>query len=121
MKRTLLLKVFQQISDADGRAYLERVNSKLQEFIRKRDASTVVLLLAPKDSKATHVLMLWALCEHSRKARDGELARALAKRMLITLPYREKLTRRLFREAAEARRWEELKLALLKLFYCYCI
>lgn len=70
MKRTLLLKVFQQISDADGRAYLERVNSELQEFIRKRDASTVVLLLAPKDSKATHVLMLWALCEHSRKARD---------------------------------------------------
>jgi hypothetical protein len=53
--------------------------------------------------------MLWAL-----SSGDEELARALAKLASITIE--EKLPRRLFREAAEAR-GEGFKLALLKLFY----
>lgn len=60
-------------------------------------------------SLAAFVLMLWAL-----SSGDEELARALAKLASITIE--EKLPRRLFREAAEAR-GEGFKLALLKLFY----
>jgi hypothetical protein len=57
-------------------------------------------------------LILWALSND-----DEELARAHAK--LATILNEAKLPRRLFREAAEARNGEELKLALLKLFYLH--
>jgi hypothetical protein len=53
--------------------------------------------------------MLWALSNG-----DEELARAHAK--LAPIIYKERLPRRLFREAAEAR-GEGFELALLKLFY----
>jgi hypothetical protein len=91
---------------------IERFRSELGEFVVKRGVNDVLLLFAPITPLAGMVLMLWTL---SRE--DEELARAHAKRASIEL--REKLPRRLFREAAEARSEEEFKLALLKLFYLH--
>jgi hypothetical protein len=96
--------------DYEERGVVERFRNDLLDFVEKRDASTLVQLLAPADPPARFTLMLWALA-----GGDEELARAYAK--LAAILYPSKLTRRLFREAAEARGGEELKLALLKLFY----
>jgi hypothetical protein len=70
----------------------------------------VVQLFAPKSSLGSFALMLWAFVSG-----DGDLARALAKHAYLI--FKGGLLRRLFREAAEARSSDELKLALLKLFY----
>jgi hypothetical protein len=75
------------------------------------DGKAVRVEDARAQSLAAFVLMLWAL-----SSGDEELARALAKLASITIE--EKLPRRLFREAAEAR-GERFKLALLKLFYLH--
>jgi hypothetical protein len=89
---------------------VKRFYSELLDFVEKHDARDLVLLLAPADSYARFTLMLWALVNG-----EEELARAHAK--LETIFSDSKLLRRLFREVAEARSEEELKLALLKLFY----
>jgi len=99
------------VQGSEEREAVERFHRELQAFVGKRDAGTVVQLLAPQHSLASFVLMLWAL-----SSGDEELARAHAKLMSITL--KEKLPRRLFREAAETR-GEGFELALLKLFYYY--
>jgi hypothetical protein len=103
----------------EEREIVKRFCSELEEFVVKRGVSDVLLLFAPGDSLTAMVLMLWTL---SRGVMllilgrgDEELARAYAK--LASIELGEKLPRRLFREAAEARSEEELKLALLKLFY----
>ena len=97
---------------------VKRFFSELLNFIEERGAGDVVQLWAPAHSSAAFVLMLWAL-----SSGDEELARAHAKLVSITIEEkllrRQKLFRRLFREAAEARGGEELKLALLKLFYLH--
>jgi hypothetical protein len=89
---------------------VKRFYSELLNFVEERDAGTVVQLRAPMHSRPAFVLMLWALSNG-----DEELARAHAK--LASIRLKEKLLRRFFHEAAEARSKEELKLALLKLFY----
>jgi hypothetical protein len=94
---------------SEEREAVERFHRELQAFVGKRDAGAVVQLLTPQRSLASFVLMLWALSND-----DEELARAHAK--LASIIYKEKLLRRLFREAAEAQ-GERFKLALLKLFY----
>ncbi|MCC6003637.1 MAG: hypothetical protein LM590_04780 [Thermofilum sp.] len=96
---------------SEEREAVERFHRELQAFVEKRDAGTVVQLLAPANSLASFVLMLWAL-----SSGDEELARAHAK--LVSITIEEKLPRRLFREAAEAR-GERFELALLKLFYLH--
>ena len=98
------------VQDHEELAVVERFYRELRDFIDKRDASTVVQLWAPKNPLASFTLMLWALANG-----DEGLARAHAK--LAWMRYDNRLPRRLFREAAEARSEEELKLALLKLFY----
>jgi hypothetical protein len=90
--------------EAVKRFYFELLN-----FVEERDAGAVVQLWAPQRSLAGFVLMLWALSSD-----DEELARAHAK--LASIIYKERLPRRLFREAAEAQ-GERFELALLKLFY----
>jgi hypothetical protein len=95
---------------AEERETIKRFYRELRALVKKRDAGTVVQLWAPKDLFARIILMLWALSNG-----DEELARAHAKLMAVLSE--GKLSRRLFREAAEARSEEELKLALLKLFY----
>jgi hypothetical protein len=97
---------------SEERETAERFYRELLDFVDRRDASTVLQLLAPENSLASLTLMLWALVNG-----DEELARAHAK--LAWMRYESKLLRRLFREAAEARSEEELKLALLKLFYLH--
>jgi hypothetical protein len=92
--------------EAVKRFYFELLN-----FVEERDAGAVVQLLAPQRSLASFVLMLWALSNG-----DEGLARAHAK--LASIIYERKLSRRLFREAAEAR-GERFELALLKLFYLH--
>jgi len=94
---------------SEEREAVERFHRELQAFVEKRDAGTVVQLLAPQRPLASFVLMLWAL-----SSGDEELARAHAK--LMSIVYERKLLRRLFREAAKAR-GEGFDLALLKLFY----
>jgi hypothetical protein len=94
------------------REVIERFHRELRDFVEKRDASIAVQLWAPISSLASFVLMLWALNNGYE-----ELARAHAK--LASISSEEKLPRRLFREAAEAQSEEELKLALLKLFYLH--
>jgi hypothetical protein len=94
---------------SEEREVAERFQCELLDFIDKRDASTVLQLLAPENSLASFTLMLWALVNG-----DEELARAHAK--LAWMLYENRLPRRLFREAAEAR-GEGFELALLKLFY----
>jgi hypothetical protein len=94
---------------SEEREAAERFRRELQAFVGKRDAGTVVQLLAPQRPLARFVLMLWAL-----SSGDEELARAHAK--LMSIVYERKLLRRLFREAAKAR-GEGFDLALLKLFY----
>ena len=95
---------------AEGRETMKRFYRELRALVKKRDAGTVVQLWAPKDLFARIILRLWALSNG-----DEELARAHAKLMAVLSE--GKLSRRLFREAAEARSEEEHKLALLKLFY----
>jgi hypothetical protein len=94
---------------SEEREAVERFHRELQAFVGKRDAGTVVQLLTPQRSLASFVLMLWALSND-----DEGLARAHAK--LASIIYKGKLSRRLFREAAEAQ-GERFELALLKLFY----
>ncbi|MCC6050101.1 MAG: hypothetical protein LM580_05315, partial [Thermofilum sp.] len=95
---------------AEEREVIGRFHRELQEFVKKQDIGVVVLPWALIGSLAGFVLMPLALSNG-----DEELARAIAK--LETMLLKEKLLCRLFREAAEARSEEELKLALLKLFY----
>jgi hypothetical protein len=90
---------------------VERFHRELQAFVEERGVGDVVQLWAPAYSNATFVLMLWALSNN-----DEELARAHAKLASISISIEEKLSRRLFREAVEARS-EGFELALLKLFY----
>ena len=97
---------------SEERETAERFYRELLDFVDRRDASAVVQLLAPENSIASFTLMLWALVNG-----DKELARAHAK--LGAMSYKKKLPRRLYREVAEARSEEELKLALLKLFYLH--
>jgi hypothetical protein len=97
---------------SEERKVVKRFRRELIDFVDKRGASAVVQLLAPATSLAHFTLMLWALLNG-----DEELARAHAK--LASIIYEERLFRRLFREAAEARSEEEFKLALLKLFYLH--
>jgi hypothetical protein len=92
--------------------FVKNFYRELLDFVDRRDASAVVQLLAPATSLASFTLMLWALLNG-----DKELAKAHAK--LAWMRYKNKLPRRLFREVAEARSEEELKLALLKLFYLH--
>jgi hypothetical protein len=92
--------------EAVKRFYFELLN-----FVEERDAGAVVQLWAPQCSLASFVLMLWALSND-----DEELARAHAK--LASIICKERLLRRLFREAAEAQ-GERFELALLKLFYLH--
>jgi hypothetical protein len=99
-----------QSEDSGEHEVVGRFRDDILDFVEKRDASTLVQLWAPADQLARFTLMLWALT-----GGDEELARAHAKLAAILSP--SKLTRRLFCEAAEARGGEELKLALLKLFY----
>ena len=96
---------------SEEREAVKRFHRELQAFVEERGAGDGVQLWAPAYSSAAFVLMLWALSNG-----DEELARAHAKLKSITL--KEKLPRRLFREAAEAR-GERFKLALLKLFYLH--
>jgi len=97
---------------SEEREVAERFQCELLDFIDKRDVSAVLQLLAPENSLASFTLILWALVND-----DEELARAHAK--LAWMLYESKLHHRLYREAAEARSEEELKLALLKLFYLH--
>jgi predicted metal-dependent hydrolase len=99
-------------NDSEGRETIERFYHELLDFVDRRGASAVVQLLAPLTSRASFTLMLWALVNG-----DEELARAYTK--LTWILSKRKLLRRLFREAAEAWSEEELKLALLKLFYLH--
>jgi hypothetical protein len=96
---------------SEERGAVERFRCELNAFVEEWGAGAVVQLLAPRSSLARFVLMLWALSNG-----DEELARAHAK--LASIVYEEKLPRRLFREAAEAR-GKRFELALLKLFYYY--
>ncbi|MCC6049741.1 MAG: hypothetical protein LM580_03490 [Thermofilum sp.] len=98
-----------QSEDSGEHEVVGRFRDDILDFVEKRDASTLVQLWAPADQLASFTLMLWALT-----GGDEELARAHAKLAAILSP--SKLTRRLFREAAEAR-GEGFELALLKLFY----
>jgi hypothetical protein len=98
------------VQDHEELVVADRFYRELRDFVDKRDASTVVQLWAPVTSLARFTLMLWALVSG-----DEELARAHAK--LAWMLCDNRLPRRLFREAAEARSEEELKLAILKLFY----
>ncbi|MCC6005694.1 MAG: hypothetical protein LM590_15250, partial [Thermofilum sp.] len=113
--RLLLSGIPQEPEECEA---VKRFFSELLNFIEERGAGDVVQLWAPAHSSAAFVLMLWAL-----SSGDEELARAHAKLVSITIEEkllrRQKLFRRLFREAAEARGGEELKLALLKLFYLH--
>jgi len=95
---------------SEEREVAERFHCELLDFVDRRGASAVVQFLAPVSSLASFTLMLWALVNG-----DEELARAHAK--LAWMRYKSKLLHRLFRGAAEVRSEEELKLALLKLFY----
>jgi hypothetical protein len=95
---------------SEEREVAERFYRELLDFVDRRGISAVVQLLAPVNSLASFTLMLWALLNG-----DKELAKAHAK--LAWMRYKSKLPRSLFREVAEARSEEELKLALLKLFY----
>jgi len=108
-KKDLLQELAQRYGEQE---IVERFRNELKEFVEKRGVSDVLLLPAPNTSLARMVLMLWALSR-----RDGELARAHAK--LASVWLREKLPRRLFREAAEASNEEEFRLPLLKLFYLH--
>jgi hypothetical protein len=119
LKRRLLRELdeyagarLRESADAGEREAVERFRRELHEFVEKRDAASVVQLFAPKSSLGSFALMLWAFV-----GGDGDLARALAKHAYLI--FRGRLLRRLFREAAEARSSDELKLALLKLFYLY--
>ncbi|MCC6049524.1 MAG: hypothetical protein LM580_02385, partial [Thermofilum sp.] len=96
---------------SEEREAVERFHRELRAFVEERDAGAVVQLWAPWSSLASFVLMLWALSNG-----DEELTRAHAK--LASIIYKEKLLRRLFREAAEAQ-GERFELALLKFFYYY--
>ncbi|MCC5998493.1 MAG: hypothetical protein LM573_05385, partial [Thermofilum sp.] len=89
--------------------FVKNFYRELLDFIYGRNASALIQLWVPVTSIASFTLMLWALVNG-----DEELARAHAK--LRAMSYK-KLPRRLYREVAEARSEEELKLALLKLFY----
>jgi hypothetical protein len=100
------------VQDLEERKAILRFYSELLNFVEKRNARDLVQLWVPTDSLTSFTLMLWALANS-----DEELARALAK--LAAISYWLKLPRRLFREAAEARSEEELKLALLKLFFLH--
>ncbi|MCC6050871.1 MAG: hypothetical protein LM580_09205 [Thermofilum sp.] len=119
LKRRLLRELdeyagarLRESADAGEREAVERFRRELHEFVEERDAASVVQLFAPKSSLGSFALMLWAFVSG-----DGDLARALAKHAYLI--FRGRLLRRLFREAAEARSSDELKLALLKLFYLY--
>jgi hypothetical protein len=81
-------------------------------FVEKQDVNTVPQFLVPRNSLESFILMLWALING-----DKELARDCAR--LAAVLSRRKLHSRLFHEAAEARSEDELKLALLKLFYLH--
>jgi hypothetical protein len=98
---------------SEEREVVERFCRELLDFVGRRGVSAVVQLLAPEISLASFTLMLWALVDGN----DEDLAKAHAK--LAAILNESKLPRRLFREAAEARSEEELKLALLKLFYLH--
>ena len=100
------------VQDLEERRAVLRFYRELLDFVERRDARALVQLLAPVSSLARFTLMLWALVNG-----DEDLARAHAK--LAAILYESKLPRRLFREAAEAQGGEELKLALLKLFYLH--
>jgi len=105
-----LLKEFAQ--DPKEQEAIKRYYSELLNFVGERNAGVLLQLWAPISSLASFILILWALSNDNE-----ELARAHAK--LATILNEAKLPRRLFREAAEARNEEELKLALLKLFYLH--
>jgi hypothetical protein len=100
------------VEHSEEREVVEHFYRELLDFANRRGASATVQLRAPVTSHASFTLMLWALVNG-----DEELARAHAK--LGAMSYKKKLPRRLYREAAEARSEEELKLALLKLFYLH--
>jgi hypothetical protein len=100
------------LQDFEENRFVKNFYLELHDFIDRRDASALIQFWAPLTSRASFTLMLWALVNG-----DEELARAHAK--LAWIVYKSKLLRRLYREAAEARSEEELKLALLKLFYYY--
>jgi hypothetical protein len=100
------------VEHSEEREVVEHFYRELLDFANRRGASATVQLRAPVTSLASFTLMLWALVNG-----DEELARAHAK--LGAMSYKKKLPRRLYREAAEARSEEELKLALLKLFYLH--
>lgn len=99
-------------NDSEGRETVKRFYRELLDFVNRRGANAVVQLLAPLTPRASFTLMLWSLVNG-----DEELARAYAK--LTWILNESKLLRRLLREAAEARSEEELKLALMKLFYLH--
>jgi DNA-binding transcriptional MerR regulator len=105
-----LLKEFAQ--DPKEQEAIKRYYSELLNFVGERNVGVLLQLWAPISSLASFILILWALSNDNE-----ELARAHAK--LATILNEAKLPRRLFREAAEARNEEELKLALLKLFYLH--
>jgi len=98
------------LQDFEENRFVQIFYRELLDFIYRRNASALIQFWAPVSSLASFTLMLWALVNS-----DEELAKAHAK--LAWMRYKNKLPRRLFREAAEARSEEELKLALLKLFY----
>jgi hypothetical protein len=119
LKRRLLRELdeyagarLRESADAGEREAVERFRRELHEFVEERDAASVVQLFAPRSSLGSFALMLRAFVNG-----DGDLARALAKHAYLI--FKGRLLRRLFREAAEARSGDELKLALLKLFYLY--
>jgi len=100
------------LQDFEKNRFVKNFYLELHDFIDRRNASALIQFWAPVSSLASFTLMLWALVNG-----DEELARAHAK--LTWILNESKLLRRLFREAAEARSEEELKLALLKLFYLH--
>jgi hypothetical protein len=110
-KLTVLLEQ-RIVQDPEEKRFVQISYRELLDFVDRRNASALIQLVAPLVSGARFLLMLWALVNG-----DEELARAHAK--LGAMSYNKKPLRRLFREAAEARSEEELKLALLKLFYLH--
>ena len=97
------------VQDFEEKRFVQIFYRELLDFVDRRNVSALIQLVAPLASDARFPLMLWALVNG-----DEELARAHAK--LGAMSHKKKLLRRLFREAAIAQ-GDELKLALLKLFY----